>query len=1493
MSKRIHFGEDHIFTSKSDNLNVTLRAGDNESLVIVGTVTGPLGDTLLLADNNVLIGDESGIARAKLFSGDLTTDNEAVVTLANVNSNVGSFTNSSITVNNKGLITAASSGSGASSSSTITDDTTTNGTMYPTWVTTSSGDQSIKVSSTKFTFNPSTSSLTLGTENGNSTVTARNATTAATPGGQLIVLGGAGGTTGTGGAMTVRTGAGGTTSGDSGAMSISTGASTSGNTGILSIASGTATSGNSGNISIITGSSTGTAGTISLRTNAVQRLLISTASVSSTLPFLTTAGSVSAPSYAFTSPTNDTGMYSSGTDTIDFATAGVNRMSMSSSGIINLTNTTSSTSNATGALTLIGGIGINNDTDATSSTNGGSFTTAGGVAIEKQLFVGTSITATGPIKSASSLILEDPGAGAFTATIQAPTLSSSYTLTLPVDDGTSNQILTTDGSGILSWTTPTSGSGSSTITDDTTTNANMFPTWVTTSSGDQSIKVSSTKFTFNPSSSLLTLGAENSTASVTARNATTAATTGGQFTLSGGNGNTSGVGGQLIVLGGAGGTTGNGGDVTVRTGAGGSTSGDSGTMSISTGASTSGNTGVLNIVSGTATSGNSGAITIQSGTATGTVGNVVLGTNGTTRLTLSTTQLTSTLPIIGPVGAVGAPTYSFTGSTSTGMYSSTTNTINFSTNANNRLTIGSTGILTTTATAVATSVSTGSVRIVGGVGITKNMWVGAAMTNTNTGTEGSVINIPAFTYTSSTSTPSNVNTMAIESITLNGTGPATNAASFYIAGPPTAGTMTITDAYALQVASGTSLFGGQIQSSSGSVSTPSYAFSSPTNDTGMYSSGTDIIDFATAGVNRMTIGAGGVINLTNTTATTSNATGALTLIGGLGINKSTDATSSTNGGSFTTSGGMGIAKKLFVGTTITATGAIKSAASLILEDPGAGTSTVTIQAPTLSSSYTLTLPVDDGITDQVLTTDGTGTLSWGSPVVDTLTHTSTVAELGYVDLTGPTSIQYSDTTSAKSQGTSVSIAKSGSDYWMIMGCPNVAPTPDLGGISIWKSTAGAAFVEQSLLIRDSATPSSSIGTVCHIDDTATLISFSDKQTNSSDGLLYRRVVNTWSLVETISGCENIRTNGLYAIVAGNLNIVEIYLNNGSDVWSLQEDITRTSATGNALIDIYSTTCCMMNTVENYVAIYDRIGTDWSFTSSLHANEDIITLNMYGNTLCYCSSTKLYIATRPNVSTPFELTTVIPISGNIRQASISPTEMISVITDTQVKLYLNSIEVDSLAVTGSVSTAVNSSFLILGNPTAATHGQGKVYGITTATGSNVDDSVITVDPKGSFTSLYPLELNSNLVVNGNLTVTGTINGIVGFNSLNTVFAQTITNNTETTLITAWVDSKGINSDTSSYNTATGVFTINVAGIYLISTSIKFSANATGDRTVTLKKNGTEINYAGVKSATLATGVSLTMMVQLAVSDTILVSVKQNSGSSLSVTGNISVTKMLNV
>ena len=110
--------------------------------------------------------------------------------------------------------------------------------------------------------------------------------------------------------------------------------------------------------------------------------------------------------------------------------------------------------------------------------SGGTGITAFGTGVATAL--GQNVTGSGGIALASSPAFTTPNIGAATGTqlnltaqgdvrfedasggqyaaIQAPaTIATNYTLTLPTTDGDANQVLTTDGSGVLSWTTPTSG----------------------------------------------------------------------------------------------------------------------------------------------------------------------------------------------------------------------------------------------------------------------------------------------------------------------------------------------------------------------------------------------------------------------------------------------------------------------------------------------------------------------------------------------------------------------------------------------------------------------------------------------------------------------------------------------------------------------------------------------------------------------------------------------------------------------------------------------------------------------------------------------------------------------------------------------------------------------------------------------------------------------------------------------------------------------------
>jgi hypothetical protein len=86
-----------------------------------------------------------------------------------------------------------------------------------------------------------------------------------------------------------------------------------------------------------------------------------------------------------------------------------------------------------------------------------------------------------------------------------------------------------------------------------------------------------------------------------------------------------------------------------------------------------------------------------------------------------------------------------------------------------------------------------------------------------------------------------------------------------------------------------------------------------------------------------------------------------------------------------TTGGLTQNSVVIVGDTgivtgvldLTASGTIQADTAFVMLEPG-GPSSITLQAPALAASYTLTFPVDDGASGQFLQTNGTGVLSWAN-----------------------------------------------------------------------------------------------------------------------------------------------------------------------------------------------------------------------------------------------------------------------------------------------------------------------------------------------------------------------------------------------------------------------------------------------------------------------------------------------------------------------------------
>jgi len=133
-------------------------------------------------------------------------------------------------------------------------------------------------------------------------------------------------------------------------------------------------------------------------------------------------------------------------------------------GVAGTTNTASM--NVTGTLELTGGSNLKFNSGGITGT-GAAYSLWGGgtgsVTIGPTSTSGTSVavpcgTFNVGVTSSVRGVLKLFGTSGV-VTIQPATAAGTWTLTLPTDDGTSGQVLTTDGNGVCSWATPTGSTG--------------------------------------------------------------------------------------------------------------------------------------------------------------------------------------------------------------------------------------------------------------------------------------------------------------------------------------------------------------------------------------------------------------------------------------------------------------------------------------------------------------------------------------------------------------------------------------------------------------------------------------------------------------------------------------------------------------------------------------------------------------------------------------------------------------------------------------------------------------------------------------------------------------------------------------------------------------------------------------------------------------------------------------------------------------------------
>jgi hypothetical protein len=558
---------------------------------------------------------------------------------------------------------------------------------------------------------------------------------------------------------------------------------------------------------------------------------------------------------------------------------------ISSTGAFTNTLTTASTSNITGALILSGGIAISNATDATSVTNGGTITTAGGAAIAKTLFVGTAFAVGGTAISAAAWGANGIRTRHITAIYTNTSTAAAGTVALSTFTSFDQPTLAATNTGVITTNAATVYIAGGPVAGTNQTITNSYALYIAAGSA------------FFGGGITLT----GSLSGITTINSS------GAFTNTLVTSSTSNTTGALILSGGIGlsNTT----DATSTT--------NGGTITTAGGVAIAKTlfVGTAYAVGGTAISaaawGANGIRTrhiaaTYTNTSTAAAGTVALATFASfAQPTLAATNTGVITTNAATVYIAGGP-INGTNQTITNAYAlqiATGNSL-FGGAINSTLATASTsnitgalilsgGIGLSNTTDATSTTNGGTITTAGGVAIAKTLFVGTAYSVGGTaisaaawGVNGIRTRHISATYTDTSTAAAGTAALATFASFAQPTLAATNttvtttvASTVYIANAPIAGlNQTIANAYALQIAAGNSLFGG-------------------------------------------------AINSTLATASTSNITGSLILTGGIGISNATDAISITNGGTITTAGGAAIAKTLFVGTAFAVGGTAISAAA--------------------------------------------------------------------------------------------------------------------------------------------------------------------------------------------------------------------------------------------------------------------------------------------------------------------------------------------------------------------------------------------------------------------------------------------------------------------------------------------------------------------------------------------------------------------------------------